>query len=109
MRRPRHIMLFAVLALQILAAPALIASSAVAHPTTASSHCLDQMGQGDDPCPCCPKGFMVPGCMSLCTVFSVNFDVALPAVLPVTNDSIPFDPLPVSTQTYAPPNPPPIC
>jgi len=103
-----HAIVIAVVALQVLALPALSAPRATPHSAAASSSCPDQMGQGDHSCPCCPDGIMVAGCMSLCTAFATGSGIAITALQPVPAASIPFDPIPVSTQTYAPLDPPPI-
>ena len=107
-RRLRHAVLFAVLAMQALVAPALFASSAFTHPSTSSSSCPDQMGHGDEPCPCCPDGLMVAGCMSLCTAFASDAAVPMPLFKPIPDPAIPFHEPTSSTRTDPPLNPPPI-
>ena len=109
-RRLRHAVLIAVLALQALVAPALSASSALSHPhtITTTTSCPDQMGQGDQSCPCCPDGVMVAGCMSLCSAYAAAFDIAIPVLLTILTASTALAPPSVPTLTYAPLNPPPI-
>ena len=107
-RRLRHAVLIAVLAMQSLVAPALFASSCTCTRKPSTSSCPDQMGQGDQPCPCCPDGVMVAGCMSLCTAFPSDAAVTVPLFKPIPDPAIPFNEPTSSTRTDPPLNPPPI-
>lgn len=111
MRRLRfRAFLFAVLAMQVMVAPTINASSSsLTQPSAATADCPAQMDHGDKSCPCCPEGgVMVAGCMNLCTAFAAAFGIIIPVVLSVPSDppalELPF----VPTRTDVPPNPPPI-
>ena len=83
MRRHRlRAVLIAILAMQVVVAPAVFASSsALTQSSAASSDCPDHMQRGDKSCPCCPEGgVMVAGCMNLCTAFAATFGIIVPMV-----------------------------
>lgn len=108
-RRLRQAVSIAVLALQVVLAPALFASSMTANSAAAASHCADQMQHGGQSCPCCPDGgVMVAGCMSLCTAFASVNAFTVPPATPIPSPAIPFDAPASPTRTYPPLNPPPI-
>lgn len=108
-RRLRQAVLIAVLALQMVLAPMLFASSMNANAASAASHCPDQMQHGGQSCPCCPEGgVMVAGCMSLCTAFASINAVIVPLFKPIPDPATPFEEPTSPTQTYPPLNPPPI-
>lgn len=108
-RRLRQAVLIAVLALQMVLAPAIFASSMSANAASAGSHCPEQMQHGGQPCPCCPEGgVMVAGCMSLCTAFASASAALASPLRPVPAPAIPFKEPISATQTYPPLNPPPI-
>jgi len=109
MRCPPHtVVLIALMVLQTLLAPTLFASGAPAQSLGAASHCLDHAGEGSHHSPCCPSGVTVAGCMSFCTACAPGFGLVLPVLGLTPLTSTAFVPPGVSTQTYAPPNPPPI-
>ncbi|GMU68363.1 MAG: hypothetical protein AMXMBFR37_06960 [Steroidobacteraceae bacterium] len=111
MRRHRlRAVLIAILAMQVVVAPAVFASSsALTQSSAASSDCPDHMQRGDKSCPCCPEGgVMVAGCMNLCTAFAATFGIIVPMVMLVPSASPAFESPSIATQIYAPPNPPPI-
>jgi len=101
------VMIAALLLQALVVTPVTFASAASSHSTP--SHCAEHVGTTKQHCPCCPTGEAVAaGCMSLCTAVSAASVLPVHSVQPSNSAAIPFIAPPALTQTYAPPNPPPI-